>query len=176
MFLTTHAAAGIAISQYVNDPVAVFALSFGSHFVLDFIPHGDEHLYHDEEWKVQKRYKRAALINAVDLGALVGLTFWAVTQNSLPHGPTLTIGILGAILPDFLSFFFPVIHQRFSWLFLMRWLYAITKPTGIRYLVRGQNWLHRVLHHELIRRDISLRTGIALQILVVAGLLFLSLR
>ena len=47
MFLTTHAAAGIAISHYVHNPWAVFALSFASHFVLDFIPHGDENLYGD---------------------------------------------------------------------------------------------------------------------------------
>lgn len=176
MFLTTHAAAGIAISQYVNDPIAVFGLSFASHFVLDFIPHGDERLYHDEEWKIQKRYKRAALINAVDLGALVGLTLWAVSQNSLPNSTTIAIGILGAILPDFLSFFFPVIHQRFSWLFLMRWLYAITKPTGLRYFVRGQNRLHNLLHHEIIHRDISPRIGIAMQIFIVVGLLYLSQR
>lgn len=174
MFLTTHAAAGIAISQYVNDPLTVFGLSFASHFVLDFIPHGDEHLYHDEEWKIQKRYKRAALINAVDLGALVGLTLWAVSQNSLPNSPTIAIGILGAILPDFLSFFFPVIHQRFSWLFLMRWLYAITKPTGLRYFVRGQNRLHNLLHHEIIHRDIPARVGVTLQIVLVAVFLAFS--
>lgn len=172
MFLTTHAAAGIAISTLSANPLAVFGFSFLSHFILDFIPHGDENLYHDDEWKTRRRYRRVLLINALDLGALTGLVIWAVTQANAPGGQLLTIGILGSILPDFLSYFFPIIHQRFSWLFLMRWLYAVTKPTGLRYLVRGQNRLHRLLHDDLIRRDVPLPVGIALQ--VVCIVLFLS--
>ncbi len=167
MFLTTHAAAGIALSRVTNDPLAVFGLAFASHFVLDFIPHGDEHLYHDEEWKVQKRYRRVVLINTLDVLGLLGLTLWAIGQH--PAGTTnlLVIAILGAVLPDFLSYLFPVIHERFSWLFLVRWLYAITKPTGLRYVVRTQNWFHNLLHHEIIRRDIPLSVGIMMQLVLI---------
>ncbi len=175
MFLTTHAAAGIAISHYVHDPLAVFSLSFASHFVLDFIPHGDETLYHDHEWRVQKQYRRVALINAADLGALVGLTMWAATRSQAVNGNLLTIGILGAILPDFLSYFFPIIHQRFRWLWLVRWLYAATKPTGIRYLVRVQNWIHNLLHHEIIRRDVPFMVGLTVQATLIVALLKLAI-
>ncbi|MEK7537887.1 MAG: hypothetical protein AAB619_02865 [Patescibacteria group bacterium] len=169
MLLTTHAAAGILISRYVHDPAAVFGLSFASHFVLDFIPHGDEHLFHDEEWQVQKRYRRPILINLVDLTGLVILILWSINRPGETASKLMVIGIIGAILPDFLSFLFPVIHQRFSWLFLMRWLYAITKPTGLRYLIRGQNWIHRVLHHDLIRRDIPFWAGLSMQVAMVAA-------
>ncbi len=171
MFLTTHAAAGIFIAEHVHNPLAVFGLSFASHFVLDFIPHGDENLYHDEEWQVRKRYRRVVAINAIDVGLLIGLTLWVIQQPNLPSSHLLLIGILGSILPDFLSFFFPILHERLSWLFLVRWLYSLTKPTGLRYLVRAQNWVHRVLHHEIFRRDIPFWTGLTLQAVLTIVLL-----
>lgn len=171
MFLTTHAAAGILISQYVKDPYAVFGLSFASHFVLDFIPHGDESLYHDHEWKILKKFKRPVLINLADAIGLVSIIFWAINHPGDVTGRLMMIGIIGSILPDFLSYLFPVIHERMSWLFLVRWLYAITKPTGLRYLVRGQNWIHNVLHHEIFRRDIPLWSGVVIQVILVIGML-----
>lgn len=171
MFLTTHAAAGILISQLSPSSTEVFAYAFLSHFVLDFIPHGDDDLYRDHEWKIQRRYRRVVMINAADLGALTGLALWAAARGS--DGGLIAIGILGSILPDFLSYLFPVLHQRLRWLFLIRWLYAATKPTGLRYLVRGQNWFHRILHHEVIRRDISFQSGLLLQGVLVV--IFLAL-
>jgi hypothetical protein len=173
MFLATHAAAGILIGQYVNNPLAVFGLSFASHFVLDFIPHGDEHLYHDEEWREQRRYRRAALINALDLTALIGLLLWLISRPDQPRMELMMIGVLGSVLPDFLSHFFPVIHQRFSWLWLMRWIYKLTKPTGLRYIVRGQDWIHNLLHHEILRRDIPFLVGLSIQIVLIV--VFLNL-
>lgn len=174
MFLTTHAAAGILISHYIKDPYTVFGLSFASHFVLDFIPHGDEELYHDEEWQVKKRYRRAVIVNAFDVVGVALLTLWAIYNPGENTSRLMLIGILGSILPDFLSFLFPVVHERMSWLFLVRWLYKLTKPTGLRYLVRGQNWIHRVLHHDLIQRDIPFLAGLGIQVVLVAVLLVFS--
>lgn len=174
MFLTTHAAAGIFIANHFGHPFAVFGLSFLSHFVLDFIPHGDESLYRDREWKVEKRYRHVLYYNAIDFAVLVGLTLWAYTYS--PPGDTslMLLGVFGAVVPDFLSYLFPVIHERFSWLFFIRWLYAATKPTGLRYIVRAQNWLHQVLHHEIIRRDVPFRYGLALQVILVISMLSLT--
>ena len=168
MFLTTHAAAGIFIAEHVHNPYAVFGLAFASHFVLDFIPHGDEHLYHDQEWKILKKYKRAVVVNFLDLLGLVGLIFWAIHHPTDTTGKLMMFGIIGSILPDFLSYLFPVLHDRLSWLFLVRWLYTLTKPTGLRYLVRAQDWIHNVLHHEIIRRDIPFLAGLTLQVVFVA--------
>ena len=174
MFLTTHAAAGILISQHVHNPLAVFSLSFASHFVLDFIPHGDENLYHDDDWKFRGKYKRVVLLNMIDVAALVSMVLVVVAKPNTPSGHLMLIGILGSVLPDFLSHFFPLIHERLSWLFLVRWMYGLTKPTGIRYFVRAQNWLHRVLHHEIIHKDISFLAGLSLQTGLIALFLIFS--
>ncbi|MBI4092991.1 MAG: hypothetical protein HY420_03655 [Candidatus Kerfeldbacteria bacterium] len=175
MFLTTHAAAGIFLSQYVSNPTAVFGLSFASHFLLDFIPHGDENLYHDHEWRHEHRYRQAVLINLIDVTTLTILTLWAIQQQSTPSN-LLVIAILGSILPDFLSHFFPFIHQRLSWLGLVRWIYAATKPTGFRYMVRFQNWIHNALHHELVRRDVPFGVGLVIQLTIVLVLLTIGVR
>jgi hypothetical protein len=174
MFLTTHAAAGVLISHYVQDPYAVFGLSFASHFVLDFIPHGDENLYHDEEWKLLKKFKRPVLINLADLAGLLGVVMFAINNPGDTTSRLMMIGIIGSILPDFLSHLFPVIHERMSWLFLVRWLYKLTKPTGIRYFVRGQNKIHQFLHHDIIRRDIPFLTGLVMQALLTVVFLALT--
>lgn len=174
MFLTTHAAAGILIGHTLHDPLAVFGVSFASHFVLDFIPHGDEELYRDYEWKVLKKYTRPMLVNAIDVACLIGLTLWAISTQSAISESLVAIGILGSILPDFLSFLFPVLHEKLSWLNLARWIYAATKPTGLRYLVRGQDRIHKLFHHEIIRRDVPLWTGVTLQAALTVVLLVLS--
>lgn len=174
MFLTTHAAAGILISSHLGGPWQVFGLSFASHFILDFIPHGDERLYRDEEWRGRKRYRRVALINAADLAGLAVLSAWAVANTATGGSGLLVIGVLGSILPDLLSHFFPVIHERLSWLALVRWLYSLSKPTGLRFFVRFQNWVHEVLHHDIIHRDIPFKAGLAMQAVLVALMLALS--
>lgn len=172
MFLTTHAAAGILISHYTTNPSVVFGLSFASHFVLDFFPHGDEHLYHDHDWQVNKKFKWPVFINLLDLIGLVGLIFWAINNPGDTTSRLMMIAIIGSILPDFLSYLFPVIHERLSWLFLVRWLYKLTKPTGLRYVVRAQNWTHRILHDEIIRRDIPFLAGLGMQIVLVGIFLY----
>lgn len=174
MFLTTHAAAGILISHYTKNPYAVFGLSFASHFVLDFIPHGDEHLYHDEEWQLLNKFKRPVVINLIDLVGLVGLIFWAIDHAGDTTSRLMMIGIIGSILPDFFSYLFPVIHEKMSWLFLVRWLYGLTKPTGLRYLVRAQDWMHNLLHHEIIRRDVPFLAGLAMQLALIGIFLYFS--
>src|SRR5437762_32937 len=150
MFLTTHAAAGLLLSQYIHQPLALFGASFASHFVLDFIPHGDQHLYGNYEIpEADHRWRRAVVINFLDVAALMILSLWVIggRSDTAPTKNLMLIGILGSVLPDFISNFFPVIHEKLSWLALVRWLHALSKTVGLPYFVRGQNWLHRVLHH-----------------------------
>ncbi len=174
MFLTTHASAGIFIAQHIHNPMAVFGLSFASHFILDFIPHGDEGLYGHYLEPGKHRYRRAIIVNIFDVAGLIGFSLWAAQRADIAQSHLLLIGVLGSILPDFLSHFFPILHQRLNWLFFIRWLYSLTKPTGVRYLVRAQNWLHRVLHHEIVRRDIPFWAGMSSQIILSAVLLYFS--
>ncbi len=52
MSLGTHAAIGaIIISKFPDHPVLGFCLAFGSHFILDAIPHWDYHLSSFQENK-----------------------------------------------------------------------------------------------------------------------------
>jgi hypothetical protein len=174
MFLTTHAAAGILISRYFPEPGAVFGISFASHFLMDFIPHGDTDLYHDEVWKVQNKYRRVVLINALDLVFLVAMVLWVILQPDMPRANLMLIGVIGSVLPDLFSHFFPAIHHRFSWLGVVRWLHAGSKQIGLRFMVRGQNWLHHLFHHRLIHRDISFRAGLVMQLTLVAVMFLLG--
>lgn len=171
MFLTTHAAAGIALSHVSNDPLTVFGLSFASHFVLDFIPHGDENLYGNYQFPGKRQFRKAVVVNTIDVALLTGLAIWAIHNPTGGNSRLMLIGILGSVLPDFISHLFPIIHERLSWLWLIRWMYAITKPTGLRLFARGQNWLHGLFHHKIIRTDIPLSAGITLQVLLIAWLL-----
>jgi len=172
MFLTTHAAAGILLSRHLDQPWSVFGLAFLSHFILDFIPHGDSELYRDEDWRSNKKYRWVALVNAIDLICLLGLIFWSLVYVPDLNQRLLFLGILGAIIPDFLSHLFPVIHERFSWLWLIRWSYRLSKPTGLRYLVRIQDWIHRHIHHDFFERDLSFRAGLTMQIILTLAFLF----
>lgn len=174
MFLTTHAAAGVLISHYTINPYAVFGLAFASHFFLDFIPHGDETLYHDEEWQVLKKFKRPIIVNLFDLLGLVSVILFVINDPGDTTSRLMLIGIIGSILPDFLSYLFPIIHERMSWLWLVRWLYKLTKPTGLRYLVRTQNWIHNALHHEIIRRDIPFWIGLTMQLGLIGVFMYFS--
>ncbi len=171
MFLSAHAAAGIFIASKFTSPWAVFGLSFVSHFVLDFIPHGDDKIYHDEEWRVQKRYRRVLYYGLIDLGVLTGMTLFSYQHTPLADTGLMLLGILGSILPDFLSLLFPVIHERMSWLWLVRWVYKLTKPTGLRYIYRVQYWIHEVVRPAVVQKDLPFRYGLALQ--VATTLLFL---
>lgn len=171
MFLTTHAAAGILLSRHIDGSWAVFGLSFLSHFIMDFIPHGDSELYRDGEWKEQRRYRWALFVNTVDVVCLIGLILWSFAFVPDIDQRLLFLGILGAIIPDFLSHLFPVIHERFSWLWFIRWVYRLSKPTGVRYLVRFQDWFHHLIHHDIFHRDISFRSGLTMQIVLTIVLL-----
>lgn len=175
MFLTTHAAAGIFLSHYIHNPTGLFAASFASHFVLDFIPHGDRNIYGQYLENGPHQYRRAVLVNIADLSMLTVLIMTAIGRPEAQSSNAMVIGILGAVLPDLLTHFFPILHQRLSWLWLVRWLYGFTKPSGLRYFVRAQNWFHHLFHHDIIHRDVSFEVGFSMQIILTAVFLTLAL-
>lgn len=166
MFLATHAVVGLAIAQRVDSPLAAFGLAFLSHFILDFIPHGDQDVYRDWEWKQQKRFRRVALINLADLGILTGLILWFYAQHSLPQAALLSAGIIGALLPDLVTLFFPVVHQKLTWLFLIRWLDTIIHRTRLNFFFEQHDRIHEFFH-RLVNYRISLVTAIGVQVIII---------
>lgn len=101
MYSPVHATAGELIATAIPNPTLAFLAGISSHYILDAIPHGDEELYHDEEWKTQHRYRRVIGINALDLACLIGLTLWAIQRPGVATSQLMLIDILGSILPDF---------------------------------------------------------------------------
>ncbi|MBI4414925.1 MAG: hypothetical protein HY566_01660 [Candidatus Kerfeldbacteria bacterium] len=170
MYLTTHAAVGILISQAVNRPIEAFVLSFVSHFVLDFVPHGDENV---GGW-VRKSPKNAFLIAMIDILLIFGFLFALYATQNLPVMARISAGIIGAVLPDFLSSVFPVIHYYTSWLVIVRIIHRMQYKLGLIPIWRGHDWIHK-LTHRVIPSRVSFRTGLIYQAVLVIACLAIGL-
>lgn len=169
MYLTTHAAVGILISQGVQSPLAAFGLSFASHFVLDVIPHGDENV---ETWAREKG-KRALLVASIDVGLLSLFVISLYATNNLSKIAVTQAGIFGAVLPDLIAIVFPVLHQFTNWFFLVRATDKIQHWLQLHRLWRGHNMLHHFTH-RIIHKHISLTKGIIMQTIIAVAALVLA--
>ena len=81
MLAVTHALAGSAIYKTVNNKLAAYSLAFGSHYLLDMMPH----------------YELSTITNCILLtgaGLGVGLAAWKQNDWGIPLA-----GLL-SILPD----------------------------------------------------------------------------
>ncbi len=150
MLLTVHAAAGILISQQINNPLITFLAAFGSHFLLDIIPHGDSDWMEEYQSKNKtSKIKRIITIIIVDVFALMALFFIAYFHyKKMGSGLNVFVGILGAVLPD-----------------MIVGLYESTKTIGKRFCR-----LH-FLFHDLLRFHLPLNQGLFLQVVILAILL-----
>ena len=110
MILTTHAVVGAALASFVpSHPAVAFVLGFGSHFILDAIPHVD---YPIRSRSVNPRigapmaFDRALLQDFVTIGSdgLFGLVAALFLFSSATNFWAVLLGAVGAILPDPLQF------------------------------------------------------------------------
>lgn len=153
MFVTTHALVGALIAEQIpTHPIVAFLLGLASHFLLDIIPHGDSRLY--KGYISGAKARRAVAYVLID--ALVALFFVLFLFNTkfVDHRTAITAGIVGGVLPDFLV-----------------GVYEVLRTPGLR-------WFHRVhfFFHNMIsgtRGDLALSTGIAMQMVILAGILSL---
>jgi hypothetical protein len=151
MFVTTHALVGALIAEQMpTHPVLAFTLGIASHFLLDIIPHGDSRLY--KGYISGAKARRAVAYVLID--SLVALFFVLFLFNTrfVDHRTAITAGIVGGVLPDFLVGIYEVLR------------------------VPGLKWVHRVhfFFHNMIsdkRGDLALSTGIAMQLVLLAGIL-----
>ncbi len=169
MFLTTHAAAGVLISQRLESPVLVFLISIVVHFIMDFIPHGDENLY--QEWRPEKR-KRATVLGILDLLGVVILITVLYKTIALPRFGLVSAGIAGSLLPDLLSHAFPFIHDKYREKFIFRSLSFLRKKAFLLHpIVKRHNIWHYKFHHfvdEFLDYRISPLAGITIQVVIIA--------
>lgn len=118
MYLTVHSSAALVIAKFIPNPLAALAVGLVSHFALDAIPHGDEHLMreHLPTWRNLRRPVGAAMIDGI---VMLFLILIYVATTPLISYTTLGLAIAGAILPDLLHAIYIV--RRPSWL---KWSYT----------------------------------------------------
>lgn len=177
MYLTTHAAVGVLISQATSRPLWAFLFSLLSHLLLDFIPHGDDLGEGEKDmvkW-VPKKLKLSVLIALIDLVLLIVMLVTLYATESLPRMDIISAGIIGAVLPDFISNVFPLLHYYTNWLAIVRLFHWLQRKFGMGRVWRLHNWFHRKSHNA-IHWQLSIRQGIVLQSLIIVVVLIVAFR
>jgi hypothetical protein len=159
MFLAVHAAVGALAGNAVGSPTAAFALGFISHFFVDMVPHGDEHMY--ENYKNGSKVKLGLMYVGADAIATVILIALFFLNQQFFSPLAVAMGILGSLLPD-----------------LMVGLVEVLKPKKRTWIARKMAWFHgfhMANHHFVIKharggKDIPMRYGLALQAIVLTTL------
>ncbi len=156
MFITTHAAIGALVGAAVPNRALAFALGFISHFIVDRIPHGDEHML--DGYKSGDKVKRAIAYVTIDsiIAMYVALTILSNAPQAI-HG-AMKWGLIGSILPD-----------------LLVGMYELTKIQP--FFRKFTAWHHKNHHHWIGKyrhgRDIPFKWGVAYQ--VVAAIILVKI-
>ena len=112
MYLTAHGTAGLLIARFIPNPILAFVVGMVSHLVLDFIPHGDEHIADQKRFSLPQAKHRiagAALLDGILLTFFV-LLYIATTPTTSYQ--TIIWAFAGAVLPDILQGIYLVTNTR----------------------------------------------------------------
>jgi len=97
---TPHVIIGAAIATKIPNPLISLPLAFGSHFLLDKMPHWNPHL-NTEIKKTGKVSKRSTEIIAIDvMVALISGFFIATQGTSLNHQVVILAAAFLSVAPD----------------------------------------------------------------------------
>jgi hypothetical protein len=132
MFLTVHAAAGLAIAQHLKSPWLAFLCGFLTHPLLDAIPHGDCEF---EPWLKRRpnTNKTLFLITLIDLTVLAILLL-GLEQRQFFTNPAVSLAaVAGSLLIDFLVGLYLV--------FKIKWLKPIADLNHY-----SHHWLDSLYH------------------------------
>lgn len=143
MFLTAHAAVGILLSETSDDPAVVFLYGFFSHFAVDFLPHGDEDV---ARW-IQARPKVGMIVGVIDLLFLSALLIVLYAIEPPEKMGIISAGVVGALLPDFITNIVPYLHRELSWFRFLHHANWMQKRIGLSRLWQGHDWLHTKSHN-----------------------------
>jgi len=163
MYLTAHTAVGILLSEASDEPEWIFVYGFLSHFVLDFLPHGDEDV---AEW-IKERPRIGMIVGAVDVVFVAGILTLLFAISSPERTTHRIAGVLGALLPDIVTNVLPYLHQHVSWFSFLRRIHRIQQKLKITLLWHGHDWFHRKAHNAT-GRYLAFWSGIFLQGIVTA--------
>lgn len=96
MTFTAHAIVAGSIATKVSNPLLISTLAFGSHFLLDAIPHWD----FGTDWR--KRPKAMTAVLALGDTILAFALTYLLFRNSV-HTPLLLLAVVCSLLPDWLN-------------------------------------------------------------------------
>ena len=98
---TPHVIVGAAIATKIANPLLSIPLAFGSHFLLDRIPHWNPHL-NTEMKKHGKPTKKSSFIVVADVctALFVGFFIASKAMPDMAHAATILAASFAAVLPD----------------------------------------------------------------------------
>jgi hypothetical protein len=148
MFITTHAALGALVGAAVPNRFLSFALGFISHFLVDRIPHGDEHML--DGYKSGDKVKRAVAYVTIDSVIAMYVSLVILSNAPTELHSAMKWGLIGSILPD-----------------LLVGIYELTKVKP--FFERFTAWHHKNHHHVIGKyrhgKDIPFKWGLGYQII-----------
>jgi hypothetical protein len=106
MILSTHAIVGAALASFLPaHPIGAFVIGFGSHFVLDAIPHWDYPIKSrsvDPKFGAPVVFDSALRRDALTIGsdAVFGIMIALLVFGSRESFWAVLVGAVGAMLPD----------------------------------------------------------------------------
>ncbi len=151
MFVTTHALLGALVAEQVpHEPWLAFVLGMATHFLSDIIPHGDTAMY--KGYISGSKVKRAIAYAAIDSCVAIATVLFLFNTKFFENRFSISMGIIGGILPDFLVAVYEVF--RFKWL---RWFHRL------------HFYFHNLIcsHHG----DMAFSSGFAMQMIFLAALI-----
>jgi len=161
MFITIHAATGALVGSQISNPILSFIINFILHFVMDIIPHGDKELGKrffgllNKKFSEEEKIKSLAAYGLLDYITLVFFLLFMFKNFNFAKDDGVIWGIIGSVVPD-----------------LLVASYVLTKSSKLKWFFDFHNWNHHLLLNKM-KNDISLKLGVALQILLFALLLIL---
>lgn len=111
MVITPHMLVGAAVGSQFNNPWSVFILGLFSHYILDALPHWD--------YLFKVRIANPDHLRKIGLDFILGGFFVLILGWSSTQKLFILIGIIAALLPDFLE----VLYQNFD----IKWLRPLSK-------------------------------------------------
>lgn len=151
MFLTVHASAGLYLGSQISNPLLAFLIGYFSHWILDFIPHGDEQVIERSKYSEAQLKWRLFFVAALDTVGIIALFYILTNTSTIILTPGILWGMLGAVAPDYLWGLHKVTHIR------------ILKP------------LHKIhnFFHRLLLNIISFKYGTAVQLITLITFILL---
>ncbi len=130
MYLTVHSAAGLLIAKLIPNPLAALIGGFLSHLILDFVPHGDEHL--TEGKTPSKGFRRLMGATVIDGAIMLLFTLLYLSIEPQISLGVIILAILGSILPD-----------------IMQGVYMLTRAPWLKSFAYYHEAIHNIPGHKI---------------------------